>query len=246
MASNGETYMKKIILEFQNVHFSYNKNSTRKSILNGQRARNSKKKIINNLSFKLETGEILGLLGMNGSGKSTLLKIAAGILYPDEGVVQATKSISPMIELGAGFNHEFSAIENIELYGVLMGNPLKDVLNSSEEILEWAGLLDRKSDPIKTFSTGMLGKLAFSTATNFKSELILIDETLSVGDESFRDKSLERLHMIMDSGSAVVMASHDLSSIRKFSDKVLVLDSGQARFLGDPEEAIAKYLEMIS
>lgn len=237
--------MKNIKLEFQNVYFSYDKNSTKKSILNGYRARNPKKMIINGLSFQLEAGEILGLLGRNGSGKSTLLKIAAGILYPDEGIVNATKSISPMIELGAGFNHEFSAAENIELYGVLMGNPLTDVKAHSEEILEWAGLLDRDTDPIKTFSTGMLGKLAFSTATNFTSELILIDETLSVGDESFKEKSLDRLHRVMDSGSAVVMASHDLSSIRKFSDKVLVLESGNAVYFGDPEEAITKYLEIM-
>lgn len=236
--------MRTEVLALSDVSFSYGKKSSKRGILDFSKRRNKTKHVLQNINLTVEPGEIVGLLGKNGSGKSTLLKLAAGILKPDSGVLYSTNAVAPMIELGAGFNHDFSAEENVELYAVLMGNTRKDVRENLEEILNWAELLERRRDVIRTFSTGMLGKLAFSTATHFTSELILIDETLSVGDEAFREKSLNRMHEVMKSGAGIILASHDLGSIAKFSDKVMVLNNGTIHYIGDPETAIKEYLKL--
>lgn len=256
MATNGGAALisKEHALTFKNVSFDYGDTGVvKKSIFANLRAKMTQKPkrkqrekfILSEINLTIKHGEIVGVIGRNGAGKSTFLKMSSGILFPTIGEVRNTGKVAPMIELGAGFSMDFSARENILVYGCLMGNTRKEVLAKTEEILEWAELADFGDVPMRTFSTGMIGRVAFSAATAFTADLILIDEVLSVGDETFRNKSQIRVDTLLKSGAAVILVSHDLETIRKFSSRVIVLEKGKILFDGDSDLAISKYLEML-
>ena len=241
-------------LTFSNVSFSYGKTGNgKRSIISFAKTRFLKRDerkqrerfLLSGINLTIEHGEIIGVIGRNGAGKSTFLKISAGILFPSAGNVFNRGKIAPIIELGAGFSMDFSARENILVYGCLMGNSRREVLNKMDGILEWAELSDLGDVPMRTFSTGMAGRIAFSAATAFESDLILIDEVLSVGDESFRKKSQERVDLLLNSGAAVILVSHDLETIRKFTSRVILLENGKILFDGNTEIAIKKYLDLL-
>ena len=197
---------------------------------------------LKNVSFDIARGETVSVIGRNGAGKSTLLKVIARVLPPNTGRVIVRGQVAPMIELGAGFNPELTGAENIVLYGTLLGRTPKEMRGRIEEIADWAGLTEHLDIPIRAYSSGMLARLAFSTATDVTPNLLLIDEVLSVGDADFREKSAARTVEMMNSGCAVLLVSHDLEAVERMSTRALYLSNGAPKFVGNPKEVIEAYL----
>ncbi len=196
---------------------------------------------LRDVSFKVEPGEIFGVVGPNGAGKSTLMKVIARVLPPSEGRVVVRGSVAAMISLGAGFNHELTARENVVLYGTLLGRDTKLMRERVMPIIEWAELEEFVDVPTRSFSSGMIARLAFAVATDTNADLLVVDEILSVGDHAFKKKSTERMEKLIADGSSVVLVSHALSMVRRLCDRVMWLDRGVVRMLGDPEEVVDAY-----
>ena len=199
-------------------------------------------KALQNLSLSLEPGEVMAVVGRNGAGKSTLLKLLARVLPPTSGRVIVRGSVSPMIELGAGFNGELTGLENIVLYGTLLGRTPKVMRERAPEIAAWAGLEGSIGLPLRTYSSGMVARLAFAIATDVVSELILIDEVLSVGDAEFQEKSKKRMQELIASKSAVVLVTHDLDAARELASKALWIDHGRVMKYGEVNSVVDAYL----
>lgn len=198
-------------------------------------------KAIQNLNLTLNPGEVLAVVGRNGAGKSTLLKLVARVLPPTSGRVIVRGSVSPMIELGAGFNGELTGIENIVLYGTLLGRTPKVMRERAGAIAAWAGLEGSIGLPLRTYSSGMVARLAFAIATDEVSDLILIDEVLSVGDAEFQEKSKARMTELINSKSAVVLVTHDLKAAREMAHKALWIDRGRVMQYGEVNSVFDAY-----
>ena len=196
---------------------------------------------LNDVSFDVRRGEVVGIVGANGAGKSTLMKVLAGVLHPSAGRVIIRGSISPMIEVSGGMNQELTGRENVVLLGTLLGRSPKEMSRRADEIGEWAGIEDFLGVPIRGYSTGMKARLGFAIATDVKPDVLLVDEVLSVGDEEFRSKSLERIQFLMDGGTSVVMVSHALPMIEKLCEKAIWLDHGFVKATGPSEDVVAAY-----
>lgn len=193
------------------------------------------------VSFDVESGEVIGLIGSNGAGKSTLLKIVSGVLKPTKGKVQVNGVISPMIELGAGFDQELTARENIYLNGAILGYSKKFLDEKFEEIVEFSELREFLDVPIKNFSSGMVAKLAFSIATIVNPEILIVDEILSVGDIKFQEKSKKKMLELINGGTTVLYVSHSIESIKELCTKVIWLEHGKIVKIGDPTEICQEY-----
>ncbi len=198
---------------------------------------------LKDVSFTLNPGEVIAIVGANGAGKSTLLKLLARVLPPTDGRVIVRGSVAPMIELGAGFNSELSGLENIILYGVLLGRSTNEMTTNAPRIAEWAGLSEYIHLPVRTYSSGMLARLAFSIATDVASDLILIDEVLSVGDADFQSKSRERMHSLIQSNSTAILVTHDMNIARDIATSGIWLDRGKLMRMGEINEVIDAYLQ---
>ena len=196
---------------------------------------------LKNVSFSVEAGEVVAILGRNGAGKSTLLKVLAGVLPPTKGTSKVDGMIAPMIELGAGFHPEMTGAENVLFYSALMGRDIKSVRERILAIGEWAGVLDHMDFPLRTFSSGMVARLAFATATDEQTEVLLVDEVLSVGDADFQEKSKARMYELIKGGAAVVLVSHDMNAVRTLATRAVWLENGHVKMIGNPEEVIAAY-----
>jgi ABC-type polysaccharide/polyol phosphate transport system ATPase subunit len=196
---------------------------------------------LKDINFTVNRGEVLAIVGHNGAGKSTLLKILSRVLPPTQGVVKVNGSVAPMLELGAGFNPELSGEENILLFGVLLGNSIKDMESKSIEIADWAGLTDHIKLPLRTYSSGMVARLAFAVATFQKSDVLIIDEILGVGDADFQKKSRNRILDLIGDGEATILVSHDLSAVEELATKVLWLDHGRQVAIGPTQEVLDAY-----
>ena len=201
---------------------------------------------LKNISLQLEEGKILGLIGKNGAGKSTLLKIIAGIYYPTEGKVNVRGRIAPLIELGSSFIPNLSGYDNIFFTGGLFGFSKKEIMEKVDKIIEFSGLDKFKNLPVKNYSTGMFARLSFSTMLFFDPDIVLIDEVFAVGDEDFQKKSMNKIFEFKEKGKTIVIASHNLSLIESFCDKVIVLDEGQKVFDGDSVKASSHYLDLFN
>ena len=197
---------------------------------------------LSDVSFTLERGEVLAVIGRNGAGKSTLLKTLARVLPPTKGRVIVRGHVAPMIELGAGFNPELTGAENIVLYGSLLGRSPKEMVGRLGEIGEWADLIEHLDIPLRAYSSGMIARLAFATATDVIPELLLIDEVLSVGDAEFREKSAARTAAMISGGSAVVLVTHDLETVHTLATRALYLEHGKPVVAGAPDLVIERYL----
>ena len=196
---------------------------------------------VRDLSLRVEYGEVLGVIGDNGAGKSTLLKVMARVLPPTSGRVVVRGMVAPLIELGAGFNPELTATENVILYGAILGRSPREMEERTEAIIDWAGLSDFSDVAVRAFSTGMLARLGFSVVTDIGPDVLLVDEVLSVGDQGFRNKSRERLRGVMEQGAATILVSHDMQLIAELASRVIWLDRGRIRAQGPPQEVIAAY-----
>ena len=236
------------VIEVKNVNVTYrvlmNKSSSLKELFRD--ALKGKARIVDyvalqDVSFTVDKGEVVAILGRNGAGKSTLLKVLAGVLPPTKGSSKVNGKIAPMIELGAGFHPEMTGTENVLFYSVLMGRDAKRVKARTVEIGQWAGVTDHMEFPLRTFSSGMVARLAFSTATDEQTEVLLVDEVLSVGDADFQAKSRKRMDSLISSGAAVVLVSHDMSAVRELATRAIWLENGHVKMIGNPAEVVAAY-----
>ena len=196
---------------------------------------------IKDITFEIKKGETVAIIGKNGAGKSTLLKILARVINPTTGSILITGQVAPMIELGAGFNAELTGKENILFYSALLDRDIDKVKPRINEIINWAGVADHLDYQLRTYSTGMVARLAFSVATDEIPDILLIDEVLSVGDGEFAIKSKQRLVEILDSGCTVIMVSHDLATVAELAQKVIWIEKGEIKMVGRPAEVIAAY-----
>lgn len=199
---------------------------------------------LKHISFELEKGDSLGIVGLNGSGKSTLLKMIAGVLKPTEGKIYTGGGIAPLIELGAGFDDDLSAQENVYLNGAILGYSKEYMDKKYEEIIEFAELQDFTQIPLKNYSSGMKARLGFAIATMNVPDILILDEVLSVGDYKFQEKSFHRMQEILDSGATVLFVSHSVEQVRKICKKALWLSNGEMKMFGDVEAVCSAY-EMI-
>ena len=196
---------------------------------------------LKDVSFTVDSSEVIAVIGKNGAGKSTLLKILAQVLPPTSGKVKVTGSIAPMIELGAGFHHEMTGAENVLFYSTLMGRDMKRTKSRTAEIGEWAGVTDHMDFPLRTFSSGMVARLAFATATDETADVLLVDEVLSVGDTDFQAKSSARMTELINKGAAVVLVSHDMNAVRRLAQKAIWLENGVVKMSGPTEQVVSAY-----
>lgn len=196
---------------------------------------------LKDISFNVEKGEVVGLIGSNGAGKSTLLKVVSGVMKPTKGQVEVKGIISPMIELGAGFDANLTARENIYLNGSILGYSKKFLDEKFNEIVEFSELRDFLDVPVKNFSSGMTAKLAFSIATIVNPEILIVDEILSVGDIKFQEKSKNKMMEMIKGGTTVLYVSHSLESIQDLCTKVIWLKHGQIVKIGNPKEICEEY-----
>lgn len=196
---------------------------------------------LKDVSFSVKKGEVVGLIGSNGAGKSTLLKVVSGVMKPTEGKVTVNGVISPMIELGAGFDPELTARENIYLNGSILGYSKEFLDDKFDEIVEFSELRDFLDVPIRNFSSGMVAKLAFSIATIVNPEILIVDEILSVGDIKFQEKSKNKMLEMIKGGTTVLYVSHSLESIRELCNRVVWLEHGQVVKIGNVDELCDEY-----
>jgi ABC-type polysaccharide/polyol phosphate transport system ATPase subunit len=196
---------------------------------------------LKDVSFTVDAGEVIAIIGKNGAGKSTLLKILAQVLPPTTGNAKVTGSIAPMIELGAGFHPEMTGTENVLFYSTLMGRDVNKTRTRTAAIGEWAGITDHMDFPLRTFSSGMVARLAFATATDETADVLLIDEVLSVGDANFQMKSKVRMQEFINKGAAVVLVSHDMSAVRTLASKAIWLENGVVKMSGAVNKVVAAY-----
>ncbi|WP_320955543.1 MULTISPECIES: ABC transporter ATP-binding protein [Hungatella] len=200
---------------------------------------------LKNVDFSVRKGEAWGVIGTNGSGKSTLLKLICGILKPYTGTVKIQGSIAPLIELGAGFDGDLTAKENIFLNGAVLGHTKKYMQDHFEEIVEFAELQDFLDMPIKNYSSGMAARLGFSIATVVRPDILIVDEVLSVGDYAFQQKCEKRMKGMLEGGTTLLFVSHSIDSVRSLCDHALWLDKGNVRLKGEVEDVCDAYMQAL-
>ena len=200
---------------------------------------------LQNINFDIHEGECVGIIGTNGSGKSTILKIITGVLSPTEGTVTVNGRISALLELGAGFNPEYSGMENIYLNGTMLGFSEEEIDSRLDEILSFADIGDFVNQPVKTYSSGMFVRLAFAVAINIDPEILIVDEALSVGDVFFQSKCYHKFEEFKKQGKTILFVSHDLGSVSKYCDRVILLNQGEMLDEGTPKAMVDMYKQLL-
>lgn len=237
------------VVTLENVSVEYRRASTKSrsikhatvEMLKGKR-KYKKFKALDGVSFSIESGEILAIIGRNGSGKSTLLKVISRVIPPTDGRVIVRGHVEPMIELGVGFNPELSGRENVMLNAAIHGRNPKIVKNRIDDLMAWAGLQDVVDLPLRTYSSGMIARLGFAVATDINPDIVLVDEVLAVGDIDFLEKSRARMEKIMGEGSTVVLVSHDLETVKSLATRAIWMESGKIKAEGSPAQVIEAYV----
>lgn len=240
------------MIEVENVSISYKMMKDRVKSIKEYIVQVLKHKIqyeefraLNNVSFEVKKGEVMGIIGKNGAGKSTLLKVISGILKPSEGRVRLKGNVVPMLELGSGFDFDLSGRENIFLNGAILGYSEEFLKNKFDEILEFSELKDFIDVPIRNYSSGMVMRLAFSVATQVNPEILIVDEILAVGDSVFQEKSKAKMLELMSGGTTVLFTSHSIEQIKEMCDRVIWLDKGNVMEIGEPNDICGKYEEYV-
>ena len=238
----------KIMLDIQNVSMRFMMANDKVTSIKEMMTQMLKGKIhlkefwaLKNVSFQVKKGEVVGIIGRNGAGKSTILKIISGIMKPTGGNVVRNGNIVPMLELGSGFDMDLTGRENIFLNGAILGYSKAFLTEKYEEILNFSELGEFIDMPIRNYSSGMLMRLAFSIATVVNPEILIVDEILAVGDENFQRKSRARMMELMSGGTTVLFVSHDLSQIREMCNRVVWLDNGTTKMVGDTKDVCDAY-----
>ena len=232
-------------IEIKNLNITYKsmkRYSIKKMLLRGQRQDSQIVEAVKDVSFSVPEGEIWGIIGKNGSGKSTLLKAVGGIFSPDSGVIDLKDHTISLQAIGVGFNRELTGRENIMLAGMLLGFSEQQIQENMERIIRFSELGEFIDLPVRTYSSGMHSKLAFSITAILETDIMLIDEVLSVGDEHFKKKSLRRMKKLMnDKDRTVLIVSHSIPTLKNLCTKVMWFDDGQIRMLGEPDEVLEAY-----
>lgn len=201
---------------------------------------------LKNVSFNVKRGESIALIGINGSGKSTMLKIIAGVMYPTKGSVVVKGSIAPLIELGAGFDMDLTARENVYLNGAVLGYDRNFMNEHFDEIMDFSELWDFVDVPVKNFSSGMIARLGFSIATIVKADILVVDEILAVGDFKFQQKCKERMAELMANGTTLLFVSHSAEQVKELCEKTVWIDHGEVKAFGRTEDVFKLYEEKYS
>lgn len=242
--------MSEYAIEVENLRIRYRclkKLSIRKSLFSLKKSSVDVFEAVRGVSFKVPKGEIMGIVGKNGSGKSTMLRAIAGIFSPDEGTIDLHGNSISLLSIGVGFQKKLTGRENIYLSGMLLGFSEDQVKAKVKEIIEFSELGDFIDKPVKTYSSGMYSKLAFSIAVILETDIILVDEVLSVGDAKFKKKSFKKMKsLISDENRTVIIVSHNAGTIRKLCTSVLWLHEGEVKMIGTPEEVMPLYEEFMS
>ena len=244
---------KDIILRVENVGIHFRMATERVDSLKDYAVKLAKRELrykefwaLKDVTFQVKAGERLGILGLNGAGKSTLLKIIAGVLKQTEGTVQLNGKIVPLLELGAGFDGQYTGAENIFLYGAMLGYSKAFLKEKFDEIVEFSELGDFINVPLKNYSSGMKARLGFSIATIVEPEILILDEVLSVGDAKFKKKSEKKIKEMFDKGITVLFVSHSIGQVRSLCDKAIILEKGRLIAQGDVETVTAIYEDNIN
>ena len=244
MKDNNE----KIVVQVENVSMHFNMSGERLDSLKEYFIKLLKRQLffkkyvaIDNISFNIKKGDVFGIVGLNGCGKSTTLKIISGILKPTTGRVVVRGSIAPLIELGAGFDMELTARENIYLNGAVLGYSKKLINEKFDEIVEFSEMREFLDVPMKNYSSGMVARIAFAIATIVQPDILIVDEILSVGDFHFQEKCNNRIEKMMKSGTTIVLVSHDIEQIQSLCNKVMWLEKGKMKMIGEVQEVCEAY-----
>jgi lipopolysaccharide transport system ATP-binding protein len=217
-------------------HFLFNAREGLKTL------RSTRFEALTDISFEVQKGETFGIIGRNGAGKSTMLGLIAGVMKPSTGRISVRGRVSPLLELGAGFNHELTGRENIILNGILMGLTRAEVMGKLDEIIDFSELGDFIDQPIRVYSSGMLARLGFSVVSSLDPEILLIDEILAVGDIDFQKKCLDRMMHFKNSGVTIVYVSHGMDSVNMICGRALWIEDHRGRMLGDAREVTEAYV----
>jgi lipopolysaccharide transport system ATP-binding protein len=196
---------------------------------------------LRDVSFSVPKGEALGIVGKNGAGKSTTLGLIAGVLRPTSGTVDVKHRVSPLLELGAGFHRDLTGRDNIELNGVLLGLSRKEVSRGQDSIVEFSGIGDLIEQPVRTYSSGQLARLAFSVVVHLDPQILLVDEILTVGDASFQEKCIDKMLSFKKSGVTIILVSHTLSQVEQLCDRAIWLENQTVKAVGSPSEIVKAY-----
>ena len=241
--------MREIAIDVSDVKITYKllKNfSIQKNLLRRDAEEAEEFEAVKGISFQVEKGEILGIIGKNGSGKSTLLRAVAGVFSPNAGTIDLKGNTISLLSLGLGFKDTLSGRRNIYLSGMLLGFTEKQIKEKVDEIIEFAELGEFIDRPVKTYSSGMYSKLAFSITCNLETDIILVDEVLSVGDEGFQRKSLAKMEsLIEDKDRTLIIVSHSIETLEKLCDRVMWLHEGRIMEIGEPQTVLEKYQQFM-
>ena len=244
--------MSKTAIEVDNVSMKFNLSREKVDSLKDYIFKTIKREIqynefwaLKNVSFSVEKGDRVGILGLNGAGKSTLLKVISGVFKPTEGHVDKHGKMVPLLELGAGFDPQYTGKENIYLYGAMLGYTKKFIDSKYDEIVEFSELQKFMDVPVKNYSSGMKSRLGFSIATGVEPKILILDEVLSVGDAKFRKKSEKKIMSMFDSGVTVLFVSHSLEQVQRLCNKAMILEKGKLIAYGDIDPISEQYSKMI-
>lgn len=205
--------------------------------------RREKRQVLKDINIEIKKGETVGLIGVNGSGKSTLLKLMTKIIYPNKGKIETYGKLTSLLELGAGFHPDFSGRENIYFNASIFGLSKKEIDDRLEQIIEFSELREFIDNPVRTYSSGMYMRLAFSVAINVDAEILLIDEILSVGDQHFQEKCFEKMRELKKEGKTMVFVTHSLGSVTDLCDRAIWIHNGEVRMDGDSKKVVDEYLK---
>lgn len=235
------------VIDVDNVYKTFNvyydrTNTIKEKLLFWKSSKKERREILKGVTLKIKKGEVVGLIGVNGSGKSTLLKLMTKIIYPNKGTVTTIGKLTSLLELGAGFHLDFSGRENIYFNASIFGLTKKEIDNRLEEIIEFSELREFIDNPVRTYSSGMYMRLAFSVAINVDAEILLIDEILSVGDEHFQEKCFKKLEELKSQGKTIVFVTHGMGSVKRFCTRAVWLHEGKIKMDGDIDKVIESYV----
>ncbi len=240
---------KEIAIEIKNLCIDYHvleNYSIKKMLLRGKRSKKEAFRAVNDVSFSIPKGEIWGIIGKNGSGKSTMVNAIAGIFAPNAGSIDLHGHTVSLLSIGVGFNKNISGRENIILSGMLLGFSHDYILEKMDEIIEFSELGSFIDKPVRTYSSGMYSKLAFSVTAILETEIMLIDEVLSVGDEHFKKKSLAKMKsLINEKNRTVVMVSHSIPTLKELCTTIIWMHDSKIKMIGDPEEVLSQYKQFM-
>ena len=229
---------------YKNFTVYYDKaNTIKERLIRLGKGKKEEREILKNINLKIRKGEVVGLIGVNGSGKSTLLKLMTKIIYPSKGSVEAQGKLTSLLELGAGFHPDFSGRENIYFNASIFGLTRKEIDARLNKIIEFSELGNFIDNPVRTYSSGMYMRLAFSVAINVDAEILLIDEILSVGDEHFQEKCFKKLEELKTEGKTIVFVTHGMGSVKRFCTRAIWLHQGVIKKDGKVDEVIEEYVK---